>query len=70
MSDRPMDQLQPREGAVCASVAVALCLEELDRMKAMQCLPSPAALLERLHSRTDDFNLLAGVAGAYLASGR
>jgi len=51
---------------ICPAVAVALALEELDRLKAMECLPTPEALLERLHTRSADFDLLAGVAGAYL----
>ena len=33
---------------ICPSVAVSLALEELDRMKAMECLPEPEALLLRL----------------------
>jgi hypothetical protein len=52
--------------SICAAVAVALVLEELDRLKALELLPTPAALLERLRARTGDFGLLAGVAGAYL----
>ena len=51
---------------ICPAVAVALALEELDRMKAIECLPEPGALLERLHARTMDFNMLAGVCAAYL----
>ena len=52
--------------AICSAVAVALALDELDNMKAMECLPSPEALMQRLQSRNGDFDLLAGVAGAYL----
>jgi ABC-type transporter Mla maintaining outer membrane lipid asymmetry permease subunit MlaE len=52
--------------AIPAAVAVALALEELDHMKAMECLPCPAVLLARLHARTEDFNMLAGVVAAYL----
>ena len=52
--------------AVCPAVAVALALEELDRMRALECLPDPAALLERMRARGADFEVLAGVAGAYL----
>jgi hypothetical protein len=52
--------------SICAAVAVALVLEELDRLRALERLPTPAALLERLRARTGDFGLLAGVAGAYL----
>jgi hypothetical protein len=51
---------------VLSAVAVALCLEELDHLRAMECLPTPGALLDRLQARTADFDLLAGVAGAYL----
>ena len=47
-------------------VAVGLALEELERMRAMEQLPEPAALLERLEARTDDFHLLTGVCSAYL----
>jgi hypothetical protein len=47
-------------------VAVALALEELDRMKAMDCLPEPEALLKRLQARSFDFNLLVGVTAVYL----
>ena len=52
--------------SICSAVAVALCLSELDRMKAIECLPEPEALLERLHARTGEFNLLTGVCAAYL----
>ena len=55
-----------KAAAICPAVAVALALEELDRLKAMECLPTPEVLMERLQARTSDFNLLAGVAGAYL----
>jgi len=51
---------------ICPAVAVALALQELDRMKAMECLPEPVALLERLHARTGEFDLLVGVCAAYL----
>lgn len=51
---------------ICPAVAVALALDELDRMKAMECLPEPEALLERLHAHTGRFNLLTGVCAAYL----
>jgi hypothetical protein len=53
-------------GIICPAVAVALALEELKRMKSMECLPKPGTLLERLHGRTLDFNMLAGVCAAYL----
>ncbi len=53
---------------VCSAVTVALALEELERMKAMQCLPEPEALMQRLMTRNGDFDLLAGVAGAYLSA--
>ncbi|WP_005036562.1 hypothetical protein [Holophaga foetida] len=52
--------------AICPAVAVALALEELDRLKAIEMLPTPETLLERLRGRTSDFDLLAGVVGAYL----
>ena len=52
--------------SICSAVAVALCLSELDRMKAIECLPEPEALLERLHARTGEFDLLVGVVSAYL----
>jgi len=52
--------------AVCPAVAVALALEELDRMRALECLPDPVALMERMEARNADFDMLAGVAGAYL----
>ena len=51
--------------AVCPAVAVALALEELDQMRALESLPDPSALLERMRARGADFDLLAGVAGAY-----
>lgn len=50
----------------CPAVAVAIALEELDRLKAMECLPTPEALLERLQTRSVDFDLLTGVVGTYL----
>jgi len=52
--------------AVCSAVAVALCLQELEHLRALELLPTPAALLDRLRARVTDFDLLAGVAGAYL----
>lgn len=52
--------------AICSAVAVALALEELDRLKAVECLPEPETLMQRLMARNVDFDLLAGVAGAYL----
>jgi|GEM_PF-6810894 hypothetical protein len=60
------DREGPQATSICPVVAVALALDELDHMKAMQCLPEPGALLERLQLRTVDFNLLAGVCAAYL----
>ena len=51
---------------ICAAVAVVLCLQELDRAKALECLPTPGALLAQLRARAADFDLLAGVAAAYL----
>jgi len=48
------------------AVIVALALEELDRLKALEKLPTPELLAERLRARDKDFNLLVGVAGAYL----
>lgn len=51
---------------ILAAVSVSLALEELDRLKAVEQLPTPEALLSRLQARGDDFNLLAGVAGAFL----
>jgi len=51
---------------IAATVAAGLALEELDRMRAMQRLPEPQALLQRLEARTADFNLLTGVCAAYL----
>jgi hypothetical protein len=47
-------------------VAVALVLEELDRLRATETLPTPALLLERLEGRAQDFNLVAGIVAAYL----
>lgn len=52
--------------AICCSVAVALALQELDNLKAVECLPDPVTLMQRLQARSGDFDLLAGVAGAYL----
>lgn len=53
-------------GVILSTVAVALALDELDRMKAIECLPEPGALLDGIRRRHTDFDLLAGVAGAYL----
>jgi hypothetical protein len=47
------------------AVVVALALEELDRLKALECLPTPELLMERLRARENDFNLLVGVCTAY-----
>jgi hypothetical protein len=52
--------------AICSAVAVSLALEELDHLKAMERLPDPETLLEHLRLRNCDFDILAGVAGAYL----
>jgi len=57
---------QLKGGVILATVAVALALDELDRMKAIERLPEPEALLDGLRHRHMDFDLLAGVAGAYL----
>lgn len=54
---------------ICPVVAVALALDELNHMKAMECLPEPEALLMRLQARTVDFNMLTGVCAAYLRTG-
>lgn len=51
---------------IAATVAAALALQELDRLKAQELLPEPALLLGRLQSRRNDFNLLVGVTAAYL----
>lgn len=51
---------------ILTAVSVSLALEELDKLKAVECLPTPEILLERLHGRENDFNLLVGVAGAFL----
>lgn len=53
-------------GPVCSAVAVALALDELDRIRAVECLPDPESLMQRLQGRDGDFDLLAGVASAYL----
>lgn len=55
-----------RPAAICSVVAVSLALEELDRLQAIERLPEPESLTARLRARTGDFDLLAGVAGAYL----
>jgi hypothetical protein len=48
------------------AVSTALALEELDRLKAVDQLPTPDALLARLRARDGDFDILAGIVGAYL----
>jgi hypothetical protein len=53
---------------VISSVCVALAIQELDRMKAIECLPTPEALLARLQARNADFNMLVGVVSVYLRS--
>jgi len=47
-------------------VAVALCIEELGRLRALEQLPTPELLMERLQARDVDFPLLSGVVAAYL----
>jgi hypothetical protein len=54
------------ETLIRPAVAVALALEELHRLKAVERLPQPEALLAGMEGRTRDFDLLAGVAAAYL----
>ena len=51
---------------VCAVVAVDLCLHELARLRALQCLPTPEALLARLRARNDDFSLIVVAVAAYM----
>ena len=53
---------------ICPAVCVALCLEELERLRALEQLPTPERLLERLQGRDSDFSLLVGVCAAYLRS--
>ena len=48
------------------AVAVSLAIQELDRLKALECLPTPETLYAHLRARESDINLLVGVAGAYL----
>jgi len=55
-----------RAAAVCTGVAIALCLSELDRLHALERLPTPDDLLTRLRARGDDFSLIVGVTSAYL----
>lgn len=55
--------------SISSAVAAGLAIHELDRLKALELLPTPDILMERLRARTDDFNLLVGVAAAYLAKG-
>jgi hypothetical protein len=57
--------MKPAPMVPCA-VTVTLALEELDRLRAVDQLPTPETLLERLRSRDADFNLLVGVCAAYL----
>ena len=52
--------------AVFAAVATALTVQELDRLKAIDCLPTPELLQERLRARDDEFNILVGAVLAYL----
>jgi hypothetical protein len=54
------------EHFVCPAVAAALALEELDRLKALEALPTTEALQEALQGRSGDFHLVAGVALGYL----
>lgn len=51
---------------ICSAVAVAIALEELDRIKAVQCLPTPEQVLQRLEARSRDFDMVAGIVAAYL----
>ena len=53
------------DSRVCPAVAVALALEELDRLRATEQLPTPEALQDRLRARAGDFHLVAGVALAF-----
>ncbi|MDR3671793.1 MAG: hypothetical protein P4L36_13170 [Holophaga sp.] len=62
----PLQAPGARAAAICSAVAVALWLQELEHLRALELLPTPAALLDRLRARAADFDLLAGVAGAYL----
>ena len=55
-----------RESFVCQAVAVGLAIQELDHLKAFDKLPAPSALLSRLVNRGGEFDLIAGVALAYL----
>jgi len=59
--------MKPAPMVLCA-VTVTLAFEELDRLRAVDQLPAPETLFERLRSRDADFNLLVGVCTAYLRS--
>jgi len=62
----PMGTLPTHDQVVCPAVIVAIVLEELARLKAMEMLPTPKALLDAVQARADEYNLVAGVALAYL----
>ena len=51
---------------VAQTVAAALALEELGHLRALECLPTPEALLDRLQARDCDFNILVGAVTVYL----
>ena len=51
---------------VAATVAAVLVLQELDRLRSVECLPTPELLLERLRFRAADFHLATGTTLAYL----
>jgi hypothetical protein len=55
---------------VAAVVAATMALQELDHLKAIENLPTPETLLERLRGRDAEFHLLTGVTRAYLRDQR
>ena len=51
---------------LCSVVAATLAACELDKLKALERLPTPELLTERLQNRATDFFLLVGVVAAFL----
>jgi len=55
-----------QDASVLSAVAASMAIQELDRLHALECLPTPELLMGRLLSRSGEFNLVCGVALAYL----
>ena len=62
----PREDAAERQELTIQGVTVALALQELDRLNAMEQLPTVETLIRGLQARAGDFNLLVGVCEVFL----